>query len=202
MQSDKQEQVSFKFSHNWHGAHARTHCQLIKTLKPQTYLEIGVFEGQSLVNNAIEMLKYSECISITSIDPFLPKTKDEARSDEIHIEKNFLYNVGLLNHAFNQERQRIDFVHHKANSFDVFCSLFSSGKVGFDFIYVDGSHDKRDVLLDALMSFRALKSGGFIIFDDYCCEAHLGIDAFKSCFFGDYKLFPDSKIGQLIIQKL
>ncbi len=37
----------------------------------------------------------------------------------------------------------------------------------FDIIYVDGSHRAADVLLDAALSWRLLKQGGLMIFDDY-----------------------------------
>jgi predicted O-methyltransferase YrrM len=37
----------------------------------------------------------------------------------------------------------------------------------FDVIYVDGSHLACDVLFDAVNSFKLLKVGGLMIFDDY-----------------------------------
>jgi predicted O-methyltransferase YrrM len=37
----------------------------------------------------------------------------------------------------------------------------------FDFVYIDGSHLARDVLADAVMAWRLLKTGGYLIFDDY-----------------------------------
>jgi hypothetical protein len=37
----------------------------------------------------------------------------------------------------------------------------------FDIIYVDGSHAKADVLKAAVLSWRLLKPGGLLIFDDY-----------------------------------
>lgn len=37
----------------------------------------------------------------------------------------------------------------------------------FDFIYVDGSHDSRDVIIDATLGFQLLAPGGVMIFDDY-----------------------------------
>jgi predicted O-methyltransferase YrrM len=37
----------------------------------------------------------------------------------------------------------------------------------FDIIYIDGSHSKDDVLEDAVLSWRLLKEGGIMIFDDY-----------------------------------
>ena len=37
----------------------------------------------------------------------------------------------------------------------------------YDIIYVDGSHSADDVLEDAVLSWRLLKDGGLLIFDDY-----------------------------------
>jgi predicted O-methyltransferase YrrM len=37
----------------------------------------------------------------------------------------------------------------------------------FDFIYIDGSHQAPDVLVDAILSFKLLRVGGLIVFDDY-----------------------------------
>ena len=37
----------------------------------------------------------------------------------------------------------------------------------FNIIYIDGSHAEDDVLEDAVLSFRLLKPGGILIFDDY-----------------------------------
>ncbi len=36
-----------------------------------------------------------------------------------------------------------------------------------DFIYVDGSHEARDVLLDGLLALHLAKPGGLLVFDDY-----------------------------------
>ncbi len=41
----------------------------------------------------------------------------------------------------------------------------------YDIIYIDGSHMGPDVLEDAVLSFRLLKPGGMIIFDDYPWKA-------------------------------
>jgi predicted O-methyltransferase YrrM len=37
----------------------------------------------------------------------------------------------------------------------------------FDIIYIDGNHEPSYVLEDAVLSFRKLKKGGILIFDDY-----------------------------------
>ena len=40
-------------------------------------------------------------------------------------------------------------------------------KNNFDFMYIDGSHVAKDVLVDAVLAWDLLKPGGMIIFDDY-----------------------------------
>jgi predicted O-methyltransferase YrrM len=62
----------------------------------------------------------------------------------------------------------------------------------FDFIYIDGSHQPLDVLEDAVLSWRLLRPGGLMTFDDYEMAARrladfariarpdIGIDAFLS----------------------
>ena len=192
--------MDFKFSNNWFQANAFIHSQLIKYFKPESYLEIGVFEGQSLVHNIQEMLKHSEYITVTSIDPFCP-SGDDARSDEKHVEENFRLNMNLLLDTFNKDRKRVQFRHYKETSFNAICKLFSEGNPAFDLIYIDGSHEIQETLADAVMAFKALKPGGIMIFDDYRTEAQIGIDAFKTCFFGHYTFPVNATIGQLVLQK-
>jgi predicted O-methyltransferase YrrM len=48
----------------------------------------------------------------------------------------------------------------------------------YDFIYVDGSHDSVDVVLDAILAFKLLKPGGVMCFDDY--EWCYYLDAFRN----------------------
>jgi predicted O-methyltransferase YrrM len=82
----------------------------------------------------------------------------------------------------------------------------SSGRVlrslppepAFDFIYIDGSHQPLDVLEDAVLSWRLLRPGGLMTFDDYEMAAHrlanfakiarpdIGIDAFLSAAAGQF----------------
>lgn len=45
----------------------------------------------------------------------------------------------------------------------------------FDFIYIDGAHDVVSVLEDAVMSYRVLKPGGLLCFDDYGWQSREGL---------------------------
>lgn len=40
-------------------------------------------------------------------------------------------------------------------------------RIGFDLIYIDGSHKAPDVMEDAVLAFRLLSHGGIMVFDDY-----------------------------------
>ena len=74
-------------------------------------------------------------------------------------------------------------------------------KLKFDFIYIDASHDPVDILDDAIGSFKKLKNGGIIIFDDYGWgNCRYGIDGFLSAYRDKYKLLYKS--WQVLIQKL
>jgi predicted O-methyltransferase YrrM len=85
----------------------------------------------------------------------------------------------------------------------------------FDIIYVDGSHSMDDVLEDAVLSYRLLKDGGTLIFDDYRWAGFLGspnardkqeiefpktaIDPFVKCFEKFLTVVHNS--NQLILRK-
>lgn len=64
------------------------------------------------------------------------------------------------------------------------------GRGSYDLVYVDGSHLARDVLTDACMAWPLLKTGGFMVFDDYLWgdagnlldRPKLAVDAFSSIF--------------------
>jgi len=66
-------------------------------------------------------------------------------------------------------------------------------KESFDFIYVDGSHKCLDVYFDSIISWKLLKIGGIIAFDDYpfnkgdiLNSPYEAIEKFKSMFSDDF----------------
>jgi SAM-dependent methyltransferase len=75
----------------------------------------------------------------------------------------------------------------------------------FDFVYVDGSHMVLDVLQDAAMCWRLLRTGGVLVFDDYehtlfpdsfGMSAGPAIRAFLSLLSGKYELlFEDWQVA-------
>lgn len=121
--------------------------------KELNVLEIGSWEGLS----AHFICKSFPRAHLTCVDTWAGS--DEHAGQEVLqvIESNFDFNLQPYAHRLTKFRGR---------SIDFFASAQSADKL-YDLIYVDGSHYSDDVLVDALESFKRLRSGGVIIFEDY-----------------------------------
>ncbi len=76
----------------------------------------------------------------------------------------------------------------------------------YDLIYIDGAHEARFVLQDAVFSHRLLRPGGFLIFDDYHYSfadsrqnTGRAIDFFLSCFAADYEVLHTN--SQVLVRR-
>ena len=142
-------------------------------------LEIGCFEGMAscwLLDNILT----HDSARITCIDNFegvWEETKNDPNANRT-VEQRFDFNIAISGSA------------HKVTklvglSQEVMRSLPLNS---YDLIYIDGSHKASDVLEDAVLCWRLLKVGGWIVFDDYNFvfrdkpnwNTGLGIDAFMS----------------------
>jgi predicted O-methyltransferase YrrM len=110
------------------------------------YLEIGVYEGRSLLWMLDNVLTHPSSRA-TGIDPFLEK-----KSEGI-----FRANLEQSGHA---ERVTVIVGYSQVE-------LRKLPLNSFDVVYIDGSHTADDVLSDATSSFDLLRIGGLMIFDDY-----------------------------------
>ncbi|KAJ6559164.1 glycosyltransferase family 8 protein [Mycena vulgaris] len=81
---------------------------------------------------------------------------------------------------------------------------------GYDWIYVDGSHEANDTFLDGELVWRLAKKGAIIIFDDYHWDAEpeasmhhpkRGIDAFLLLHHGEFDLLSTASDYQVILRK-
>ena len=119
-----------------------------KTFK---YLEIGSFEGLS----SLFVLSYWKNANVTCIDTW------ETSIDE----SQFLdFNFENIEKKFDSNLQDFSFKKIKSSSELAFKQL--TQRDGFDYIYIDGSHNGIDIFNDATASFEILNVGGIIIFDD------------------------------------
>ena len=79
----------------------------------------------------------------------------------------------------------------------------------FDFIYVDGAHEAKYVIQDALLCWPLLRIGGFMLFDDTHFEfaeqpqqnAATAIGAFKSWFADEMEVLTPPEVRQLLVRK-
>jgi hypothetical protein len=86
---------------------------------------------------------------------------------------------------------------HKGLSTNILSEFWHENKEPFaDLVYIDGSHISKHVLEDAVLSWKLLKIGGIMVFDDYGwgidspvdCKPKTAIDAFLSGYQKHYEV--------------
>tara|TARA_Y100000741_G_C18153019_1_gene518033 strand:- start:137 stop:916 length:780 start_codon:yes stop_codon:yes gene_type:complete len=118
-------------------------------------LEIGSFEGRS----SIFFANYFKNINLTCVDTWKKSDQesDKKMQESIDfklVEKNFDNNISSYGDYISK---------YKGTSKEFFKD---KNPKDLDFIFIDGSHEYDDVIHDATASFKSLKVGGFILFDD------------------------------------
>lgn len=201
--------TAYQFTTDWFSHNAATWSQLLEAIAPSTVLEIGSYEGRATCF-LIEAIGSRRAYDIYCVDPW--------RSDDFHgedmdaIERRFDANVALARKAARHPGSLCKF---KGQSSDVLPRMLASGhREKFDMVYVDGSHDAPDVLLDAVLSFHLCRPGGLLVFDDYLWSAEPegkqdllkmprpAIDAFTNIFNNRLRIVPKTPLYQLYLQKL
>lgn len=168
------EGVTYRTAENWNGF-------VPVSSGPIRYLEIGAFYGANLISVANTYAAHPDS-ELVCIDPWIDYTEyPEYKGEQDKIYSTFLRNT---NHLGNKLTTHRDFSHN------ILPSLVDNS---FDIIYIDGNHEPEYVLEDAVLAFRKLKVGGYLIFDDYGWGGpdltKRGIDAFRSAYHKriDYK---------------
>jgi predicted O-methyltransferase YrrM len=138
-------------------------------------LEIGSYQGRSAVwflqNILIDPTATLDCIDLFTYAGLEPR---------------FDHNVKLTGRASQINK-------HKGRSEDILPRL---SEAHFNAIYVDGSHHAADVLMDAMLSWRLLKAGGVMFFDDYLWRMdlppaerpHMAVDLFLKAHSNDLEV--------------
>jgi predicted O-methyltransferase YrrM len=147
--------MDYKFTEDWFSENnpekvVRQFDEFLSEFKDKTstFLEIGSFEGMSTIWMLENILTNKES-RLFCIDAWAEWTGDA-----------FVRFVENINKTGLKDKVRIV----KGDSSE---ELRIFPKEYFDFIYVDGDHDEKAVIKDAIGSFRVLKRGGIIAFDDY-----------------------------------
>lgn len=151
--------IGKEFSTDWTSGNYPTWCVTLKDLRNVSakILEIGSWEGRS----AIFFLEYMPNSNITCIDTFsggIENVAHPVQSQELpFVEQRFDRNLA----AFGDRVKKI-----KGRS-DVALGSMIPSENKYDLIYVDGSHERDAAMVDTLLAWQLLDSGGYLIWDDY-----------------------------------
>jgi len=171
----------YQFTADWFGANIPNWQRWFEGLAGQPdirFLEIGCYEGRSTVWLLGNVLT-DETARIECIDVF-------GSGHAGDYEERFDHNIKT---ALGQKKVK----KLKGPSQELLRKL---KLYSYDVVYIDGSHTAPDVLEDAVLSFRLLKPGGLLVFDDYMWNAfpdpllvpRLAIDAFLQLYEHYYDL--------------
>lgn len=202
-----------EYSNNWFESARPVWDELIPQVDPARILEIGSYEGASACY-LIERVGSRRDLELHCIDNWEGGAEHQPgapfQANMTDVEKRFFNNTRL---AMAGVDHKVELIVHKGASDLELSKLLASGKAGyFDFIYIDGSHQAPDVLLDALLGFKLLRTNGVIAFDDYVWRESAGgwndptrcpklaIDAFTNVFFHKIHILT-APIRQLYVQK-
>jgi predicted O-methyltransferase YrrM len=201
---NESEVTQYEFTNRWFESKAKNiWIQLLPKFQPKRILEIGSYEGASTCF-LIEFLSKNGGGEIHCIDTWEGgiehKNGGTAEINMSEVELRF--------------RKNVECFFHKGYSNVELVRLLNKLNQGyFDFIYIDGSHQAPDVLMDAVLSFNLLKKGGLMAFDDYLWSEPLAggpdllrcpkpaIDAFTNIFFRKIKIIS-APLYQLYLQKI
>jgi predicted O-methyltransferase YrrM len=195
------ENRKYIFTQDWFDKYKPYFGAILEAIRPARILEIGSFEGRSTVFIATESLKWNR-VELTSIDSW-SGGQEHSGIDFSTVEKNFDSNIAIL----KSDNNSFEHIKIKGRTKDELPKLIVD-KRRYDMIYVDGSHEPKDVLYDLCLAYELLKHGGVMIADDYKWSPALpgtedllrmpkiAIDAFITCHFREIELieFPINQI--------
>jgi predicted O-methyltransferase YrrM len=187
---------------------------LIPQLRPKRILEIGSYEGASTCY-LIKMLGENKDTEIHCVDTWQGGLEHQADgnapSNMSSVEERFHHNTKI---SLREVNDSVKLFIHKGYSDLALSKLLAQGMQGyFDFVYVDGSHQAPDVLCDAILGFKLLRTNGVIAFDDYLWQEQLpygtdpircpkpAIDAFTNIYCRKVRVIS-APLYQLYVEKI
>lgn len=135
---------------------------------PTEILEIGSWEGRS----ACWFLERFPEARLTCVDTFQGSVEHEGM-DVAGIKERFEHNT-------RPYADRLRVLEGESSKM-----LYVLPPESFDVVYVDGSHEEDDALMDLVLSFGLLRPGGVLLVDDYeggNFGVKAAVDAFASAF--------------------
>ncbi len=200
--------MSYNFSVDWFSRNEPSWNFLLERVKPRRYLEIGSYEGRS-ATFVTKKCNYHSDLHIYCIDTWEGGVEHDRESMGT-VEQRFDNNISL---AISEAPSGIHLNKIKGYSGPTMIKLLASEEEKFDFIYIDGSHQAADVLLDSVLAFNLLRVGGMLVFDDYTWSMEpagawdlnnspkLAIDSFINCYIKKLSII-NLPLYQVYLQKI
>jgi len=145
---------------------------------PIKIMEIGSYHGANICSYMKTYAKHDKT-EIHCVDPWTDyEGYNEYQTKQPTNYSTFLHNISKLD-PIDMNKLYI----HRGLSEDI---VHTFPNESFDIIYIDGNHEVRYVLEDAVVCFKKLKRGGWMIFDDFHDrEVQIGVNRFLECY-GSY----------------
>jgi hypothetical protein len=136
--------------------------QLPSLLKAKTttgiFVEVGTWEGDF----SYELLEQTNCTKLYCVDPY-KHFEDDSYPDGMNLltQDDFETKFTKVKQRFSGYGTRVEFIrglsHEAARQFQ---------DESIDFVYIDGNHEYKSVLLDILAWYPKVKKGGLLCGDD------------------------------------
>lgn len=145
--------------------------QLIKETRPSLVVEVGTWKGQSVLHMADICKKLGILTEFYCVDTWLGATEFWTTLNETD-ERD----LKLINGYPSVYYQFLSNVVHRGHSDSIIpvpntsvngCRILKHMGVQPDLIYIDGSHEMEDVMIDMEMYWDILKPNGVMFGDDY-----------------------------------
>lgn len=175
----------YRISTNWLSAIPLPSC-------PMRMLEIGAYHGGNVCSLTKTYGSHPQS-SIHCVDPWYEYPEyQEYQNHQMTNYKYFIHNISQL-----QPEDLNKIFMYRGLSENIVPTFQDSS---FDLIYIDGNHDRRYVLHDAIMSVKKIKHMGYIVFDDMQSdEVFQSVYFFVQLFDKQIARFVDVP-GQLVLQ--
>jgi len=136
-----------EFSTDWFSRHIPVWTRFLGPLAGRALrsLEVGSYDGRSAVWLLQNVLTHPDS-ELSCVDTW----------DDGEVRRRFRSNMAET----GRRSQVVECVGDSATALKAVQGVF-------DFIYIDGNHEARCVLMDAALCWTLLKPGGILVFDDY-----------------------------------
>jgi hypothetical protein len=175
--------IQYKTADNWIGF-------VPQTPGPIRYLEIGVLCGNNVLSVERLYAQHPDSV-LVCVDPWM----DYGEYPEYKGKITTYYDMFCENTEGIAQKLdvRRDFSHRVLPTLE---------DESFDLIYIDGNHETCYVLEDAVLAFRKLKPGGWMVFDDYeGPDVPPGVDAFLRGYAKSISPYVGHRRCQVFVQK-